>query len=63
MHPAAGRAALRPCSALTCLLLRQTDLVCGSFSLALLVLLVLLKVKSLLWAEGVPQLNHPKQIK
>lgn len=56
VHPA-GRAAL------TCLLLRQTGLVCDSFSLALLVLLVLLKVRSLLWAEGVPRLNHPEQIK
>lgn len=63
VHPGAGIAALRPCSALTCLLLRQTGLVCDSFSLTLLVLLVLLKVKSLLWAEVVPQLNHPEQIK
>lgn len=41
----------------------SSGLVCDSLSLTLLVLLVLLKVKSLPWAEGVPQLNRPKQIK
>lgn len=59
VHPGAGRTAL---SLVQLSPVCSSGLVCDS-SLALLVLLVLLKVKSLLWAEGVPQLNHPEQIK